>query len=392
MKNELLLISLSALLSASDGAELAGAGAATEAGPPRQSLEYSAGSDLRGYRLLEITTNPPPNVVLPKLNVRPGFAFWTTPLDRSGGRWLCLDRTRKSGPWDRLFVDANGNGRLDDELPVKASSTDERSCVFDPVRVVIEGEGGPREFHFALRLSTSGGQSPRLVAMTEDWYEGTVDFAGRKLLIQLIDANVNGVFNDVSAYGTNSDVIVVAEDNADRRRLGRFVEVDHELFSMEVARDGASVRVWKAGNVALGRVRVPQAISELTVVGENGQFLREPAQGECELPVGAYRVSGWTLNRTNEDGAMSRLVGVSFDAAGNFEVASDRPVALEIGEPLRAVLQATQSSKNEVTFTFGFRGRLGEFVNMTRLNRTSPQVRIASLDGKYSSTNSFDFG
>ena len=85
-----------------------------------QWLEYHTSNDGRAYHPMELTTNPPPGVALPKLNAPPYFARWLTPMDPAGGRWLCLDRTRKSGPYDRLFIDSNGNGRLDDETPIKA--------------------------------------------------------------------------------------------------------------------------------------------------------------------------------------------------------------------------------------------------------------------------------
>ena len=85
-----------------------------------QWLEYHTSAEGRAYHQMELTTNPPPGVALPKLNAPPYFARWQTPMDPAGGRWLCLDRTRKSGPYDRLFIDSNGNGRLDDKTPVQA--------------------------------------------------------------------------------------------------------------------------------------------------------------------------------------------------------------------------------------------------------------------------------
>ena len=87
---------------------------------PEQWLEYHTGTEGRAYHQMKLTTNPPPGVALPKLNAPPYFARWLTPMDPAGGRWLCLDRTRKSGPYDRLFIDSNGNGRLDDKTPVQA--------------------------------------------------------------------------------------------------------------------------------------------------------------------------------------------------------------------------------------------------------------------------------
>ncbi len=376
-----------------------GCGAFADAAPSsdsealNQPLKFQAGSNVRGYRLLAVTTNPPANVALPKLNAQRCFARWGTPLDPAGGRWLCLDRPRKSGPWNRLYIDANGNGRLDDDSPVMATHSDHGASEFANVRVVFQDERGPHESRLTLRLLTAEDPMPRLVAMTEGWWEGTVDFGGQQHVVQLIDANVNGAFNDWSPFATNSDVVVIAGETASRRSLGHLMEVDNRWFAIEVARDGSSIKVREAENVALGKVRVPENISELTVAGENGQFVRQPAQGECLLPVGGYRVSQWILSRTNEDGALFKLMGAGFSETANFEVAAGRSVALEIGEPLRAFLESTQSARHEVTFALGLEGRLGEQVLMPRPNRPwPPQLRIASLDGKYQSTNSFSYG
>ena len=77
--------------------------ATTASAQKEQWLDYHVSREGRGYRYLTLTTNPPPNVKLPKLNAQPYFAHWTTPLDPAG-RWLCLDRTQEVGALrPRLF-------------------------------------------------------------------------------------------------------------------------------------------------------------------------------------------------------------------------------------------------------------------------------------------------
>ena len=105
---------------------------------PEQWLEYHTGAEQLAYKLIEGTTNPPPGVALPKLNAAPFFARWKTPMDPAGGRWLCLDRSRKAGTYDRLFIDSAGNGRLDDKTPIQAT-TQTYMANFPPVRMVFKG-------------------------------------------------------------------------------------------------------------------------------------------------------------------------------------------------------------------------------------------------------------
>ena len=50
-------------------------------GQTQQPLQYRTGAENLAYHQIELTTNPPPGVALPKLNARPYFARWITPLD-----------------------------------------------------------------------------------------------------------------------------------------------------------------------------------------------------------------------------------------------------------------------------------------------------------------------
>jgi hypothetical protein len=48
---------------------------------PEQWLQYHIEREGRSAHWLELTTNRPPNVALPKLGAKPLFAHWTTGLD-----------------------------------------------------------------------------------------------------------------------------------------------------------------------------------------------------------------------------------------------------------------------------------------------------------------------
>ena len=115
------------------------------------------------------------------------------------------------------------------------------------------------------------------------------------------------------------------------------LEVDGQFYQIEVARDGAFIKLQKAENVVLGQVRVPETISEFVAFGENGHFVRKPAKGEFTLPVGKYRIQEWKIDRKDDKGAAWELSAYNFNDSARFEVAADKPVSLEVGEPMRAV-------------------------------------------------------
>jgi hypothetical protein len=375
--------------------------ATTARAQKEQWLDYHVNTEGRGYRSLDLTTNPPPNVKLPKFNGQPYFAHWTTPLDPAG-RWLALDRTKKSGLYDRVYFDSNGNGRLDDKSPVGTTRSDQYSAYFEPVRVVFKGEDGPITYHLVLRFMQYDAGDANLMCSSGGYYAGKVDIGGKKRQIELIDGNVNGTFNDRAADMGDSDCVTIEGDKVGERYLGKMIEVDGQFYQIEVARDGAFIKLQKAENVVLGQVRVPETINEFVAFGENGHFVRKPVKGEFSLPVGKYRIQEWKIERKDEKGAAWELSAYNFNDSARFEVAEAKPVSLEVGEPMRAVMEAqepqTRPGSRDVTkqlmFSLRFQGRYGETLQIMKGNQRprGPRLTLTSLDGTYRYTNTFEFG
>ncbi len=357
-----------------------------------QWLQYRTSSDGLGYRWLEVTTNAPPGVALPQLAGRPLFVHWITPLDPKG-RWLCFDRTRKSGPHNRLFIDRNGNGRLDDETPMDATRVDSYSAMFAPARLVFKGEDGPLTYHLTLRAMRYSEEDARVLASPGCSYGGKVDFNGKKYGVTLVDGNVNGTFNDQAPAPSDCDRIRRDGDKAGETFLGQFLEIGDQLFAIEAARDGAFVKVQPAKNVELGRVRVPEAITEFVAVGKPGHFVRKPVKGDFTLPAGKYRVQGWTIDRKDAKGAAWKLSGSGFDEFATLEATPEQPVNLDLGEPVLAALTATEN-KGGAAFSLKLKGRLGETVQLLKGTEQAraPQLHLASTGGSFRATNSFEYG
>jgi hypothetical protein len=375
--------------------------ATTALAQKEQWLEYHVNREGRGYRFLTVTTNPPPNVKLPKFNAQPYFAQWTSPMDPAG-RWVCFDRTRRSGVYDRVYFDTTGNGRLDDKTPVGTMQMDQYSASFEPVRAVFKGEDGPITYHLVFRFMQYGEGEVNLYASSGGYYAGKVDIGGKKREIELIDENVNGTFNDRGPDMSEADGVGIDGDKVGERRLGKMLEVDGKLYLIEVARDGAFIKLQQAENVTLGPVRVPETISEFVAYGANGHFVRKPAKGEFTLPVGEYRIQSWKIDRKDAKGAAWELSAYGFNDSAQFEVAAGKPVALEVGEPMWAALQIERvaagsdrrAPTNELAFNLRFEGRYGESLGITkgRERPPGPQLTLTSLDGTYRSIQTFQFG
>jgi hypothetical protein len=314
----------------------------------------------------EITMNKPADVNLPQFKTsQQFFAEWPTPMVKSGRLWMALDRSSEQGKWDRLYIDSNGDGRLDDEDAVTAYQTDQYSTLFGPVKVVFEGEDGPVTYHLNFRFYDYNEQNRRLYIYSGGWYEGEVTVGDQKKYCMLIDYNVNGTFNDKSLQAGASDRIGIG-DKGDQNTgfVGNYIEVGNVLYRTEIARDGAFIKLAKAEDVKYGNIRVPETITELTVGGENGQFTHKLKDGATTLPVGKYRIDHWQIDRKDDKGKSWTMRGYGFSDRGDFDIKEDAETALEIGEPITAGLEARLNGEN-YEFSKSLRGSLGEYVTLT---------------------------
>ncbi len=366
--------------------------AATAWAQPEQWLEYHTSNDGRVFHQLDLTTNPPPGVALPKLNAQPYFVRWKTPMDPTGGRWLCFDRTHKSGPYDRLFIDSTGNGRLDDKKPV-LGALDSSEALFPATPVIFKSADGPITYHLVFRFYQFDNNETELLMASGGWYEGTVNFGGVKKHVTLIDGNGNGTFNDITADPYESDRVQIDGDKVSERFLGKMLEVDGKFFNVEVARDGSFIKAQPAENVVLAPVSVPTNISEFIAFGPNGYFVRQPANGEFTLPAGQYRMFHWTIN-SKDNGAEWTLSGHNFPATATFEAAAGKPAALDIGEPVKAVLKADEQADRQITFRLNFVGHQQEAIEMLRANQrpAGPKLTLANANGSICGAATFEFG
>lgn len=313
-----------------------------------------------------VTTDKPVDVNLPQFKTsQQFFAVWPTTMVKNVWLWIALDRSSEQGKWDRLYIDSNGNGRLDDEDAVAAYQTDQYSTYFGPVKVVFEGEDGPVTYHLNFRFYNYSEQSRRLYISSGCWYEGEVTVGGQKKYCVLIDYNVNGTFNDKSLQNGDSDRIGIGEKGDQNTGfVGNYIEVDNVLYRTEISRDGAFIKLVKAEDVKYGNIRVPATITELTVGGENGQFTHKLKDGATTLPVGKYRIDHWQIDRKDDKGKSWTMRGYGFSDRGDFEIKEEAETALEIGEPVTAGLQAQRNGEN-YEFSKSLRGSLGEYIRLT---------------------------
>ncbi|MHC4648083.1 MAG: hypothetical protein ACYTBJ_21700 [Planctomycetota bacterium] len=361
-----------------------------------QWLQYwSAREASMGRRTVDLSNDKPEGVELPDFESKsPVFGRWRSPMVTSGYLWVVLDRTHKYGPYDQLFIDSDGDGQLNDETVVAAYRVEQDRSTFGPVKVIFQGEDGPITYHLKFQFR-SRNDDKQLKASSAGWYEGTITLGEKRYTCVLIDQNVNGAFDDKSLHPPNGDRIRIAQQgNADTRFVGNFIQVNEVLYRLEIARDGAFVKLAKAEGVTFGKIRLPESITQFAAGGENGLFTIKPLKGSAQLPVGSYRIDSWLIEHLDEKGHRWQLEGERFDEKGNFEVNEVGETSLTLGEPVISSL-IVRKVDSEYSFRQHLRGQLGDFVTLT-LNDTeppqAPKLNIKSADGKYERTFSFEYG
>jgi hypothetical protein len=324
----------------------------------------------------------------------PIFAKWLTPMAKSGYLWVALDRAHKQGPYDLLYIDSNGNNRLDDETAVTAYRTDQYSAYFGPVKVVFEVEDGPAVYHLNLRYYSSSGSNRRLYVSSGGWYEGEITVNGTKKHCVLFDYNANGTFNDKSLESGKSDRIRISEKTSqDTSFVGNYIDIDGVLYRPEIARDGACIKLTKAEGVKFGNIRLPESVTEFSAGGENGLFTVKPENGISSLPIGKYRVNNWALERKDEKGIQWKLAATPYSNKGYFDITENKETELAIGEPIVATLSASLRDGTH-SFNQALKGRDNESITLTRngARPQAPKLNIKSKDGTYDRTYSFQYG
>lgn len=362
----------------------------------------------RGWRLLEgkdfqriyMTMRKPDGVRFGNLkNDNVLFGQWHSPVVKGGNRWIALDRTYKYGQYDRLIMDTNGDGHLEDEIVTMANSSSQPSTEnyfisFGPIEVLLNQDNGPRICHLSLGFYYN---DKELCTGTVGWYEGYVTVGGEKLLCLLVDKNSNGTFDTKSPEMSESDLIAFGEeDQRIIRTVGEYVELDGNLYRLEISRsrDSMNVSLIPAKELPFGTIRLSKSITEFTAIGQNGLFTVRPIDDLAKLPVGTYYIDHWIKEQKDKQDNKWTLKGHSFGDSGVFEVREGYRTTLSVGEPIFTSLE--QMSQKDGVFSFvnpKLYGQLGEKINLAR-NEDDLQLllHIKSNNGSYDRTFTFEYG
>ena len=347
----------------------------------------------------ELSSDKPQGAELPDFKSnRPFFTEWPSPMVKGGRLLIALDNTHTYGPHNLLYIDTNADGNLKDQTALEAYSSDEYYSYFGPVKIVFEGEDGPITYHLNFRCYTNPNNvNSYLYIYSGGWYEGMIEVEGQKLFCTLIDYNVNGIFNDKSLSSGSTDRIRISKlkDERNTKYVGKYFDLYGELYEIDIAKDGAFIKLKKAEDVKYGQIQLQKTITKFLAGGENGLFeIKLDDNGLGKLPVGKYRINIWEIEQKDQTGATWKLEARGYNSSSDFSVTENAKTELAAGEPIIAPMTVTKSSGNEYPVRLSLAGRMGESLYLYRNNvlPSQPKLYIKSLDGSYDKTFALEYG
>jgi len=353
----------------------------------------------KGFQSIEMSAYRPQGLKTPVLQTHGAlFGKWLSSAVRGGYRWIMIDRMHSHGQHDRLYIDTDGDGHLNDEQALIAHRCSQPAVKgyvtsFSPKQVLLNKDGESRVYHLMFCFYASG----ELCAGSAGWYEGDVMVGATERPCLLVDRNADGIFTTQSLDLTESDMLGFGqEDDRIVRSVGRYVELENGLYETEIISGNGwmDLRLVPTQNLARNRVSLPKAITGIAVVGKNGSFTRQAANGMIELPVGMYRVNTWLIERKDEKGDCWTLQGHSFSETVDFRVYTGRPTSVSLGEPIYSTLENVIVGQREHRFKGpSLKGRWGEVIDVFKNEESmSLQLRIKGPESQYDRTFTFEYG
>ena len=347
-----------------------------------------------GSQSVGLSPATPAGVELPEFKGSdPLFGKWSSPLAPNGSLWLALDRSQQGRPHDLLFIDSDGDGHLKNETAITAYQVDQYYARFEPAKVVLQIEGEPVSYHLNFENYHRDNRNSLRVS-SGCWYEGKIKVGQQEKHCVIIDQNTNGTFNDKSINAYESDRIRIGRQTyRDTRYVGNYINIDGKFYLLEIARDGAYIKLTIAEDLKFGTVNMPENITEFIAGGENGLLTVKPEKGVGKLPVGKYRIDRWVIERKDDKGSNWKLQGRGFGDNGNFDVTEASVTTMNVGEPIVSVLTARKDAERYI-FGHNLQGQLGERIELTRNGGRSsaPKLQIKNKDGTYDRTFTFEYG
>jgi hypothetical protein len=310
--------------------------------------------------------------------------------------------------YDIMYLDVNRDSRLG---PAKKFNGESRTngTIFGPVKLLVDGgaERSPQWFMFQLAEyeGADGKPTRELLAINAGYYQGVVTFGAEKRLVAFVDADGNGLYNNVlRGPGQPGDRFLIDRNGdgkldpdiqgEETQPLGRYVLVGDRFWQMDVAPDGSSVTVAPLDK-PLGTIRADVTDYALLLSGEQGVLRLRSRDGTARLPAGKYQLLQCSYRLCDPAG---RSWGFSASARDGVtvEVLAGKEARLDFGPPFVTRVDLTTADQGKLTLNLTVSGAGGELYSFAffgdREKPPVPRARILDAEARELALLDFRFG
>ncbi|MBN2021878.1 MAG: hypothetical protein JW809_03715 [Pirellulales bacterium] len=229
--------------------------------------------------------------------------------------------------YNRLYFDSNHNGDLTDETAIEAQSAHSAavgyaSSNFPAVDVALDFDGTKVDYSFRMYVTIRRTANVTLATggLTAAAYrEGEIAIDGKKRRVVLVDGNSNGRFDDAPtfagvSYRTFGDMVYLIDPetkigygnpydpttNHFQHPVGKWLSLSGGLFDLTVSPAGDTLSI-APSTAPAGTVSNPNAGYRALVRGPEGALkITGDASGNAAVPVGAWQLASYTIDRTDD--------------------------------------------------------------------------------------------
>ncbi len=364
----------------------------------KEMLNLSAGgivgfllpTPLKGYKALPGTVKPKFFGLPLEERILVGMVAWSSPQAKT---------------YDRLWMDWNNDKTFtgDEKLMgTAAAQGKEKFVLFGPVK----RSWAARELECCFVVHNDS----HIHCVPVGYWEGTVSLGNRAVKLGLIDANLNGFWNDrlTVPQSQEADVLLLDFDgngtfdagevhllSGEVYYLTNLVHMPDEAFYRLKVAEGKPVVLLERDKSPTGKVKVAGDRFQLLVTGQDGVLLVRGKDGEASLPVGSYQIYGMTVGKKDDAGRLW-LANADFHPSPiRIRVPQGKDIDLPCGPPFKLVFNVEREGR---TFEFSLSledkgGHDLEGVFMPNMEPPpEPALVIADAKGKVIKTEKFHYG
>jgi len=302
---------------------------------------------------------------------------------------LVLDASKGPGrEYDTLYLDRNNDESLADEQPIRGYRRDGATW-FGPIPLLLPGKNGPYLYHLLTIYRSQGGSGPTVELQSAGYYLGRASLGEGRHPLALVDANGNGVFNDLSTGPEEGDRLLIdlnddglfeteSEESEEVYRLSAFLPVQDRYYTLTLPPEGGTLAVAEP-QLAFGTLRSRWAPFWIQLSSDQGFFHFHSREPELRIPVGTYRLHACAVEVKDAQGHVWKGFGRFPSRKGELVIRRKETTFLDLGPPLK-VEAVPQVQNDQVEFRLHVTGGAGEeyqeiFRNGVRV--PPPRLRIA---------------